>query len=226
MDFLKAIKERHSVREFFSTPIDEKIKEQLESIVQDINKQCDLSFQLVVNEPQCFSKSPLNYGKIKGCVNYIAIVGDQSDKDDFNCGYYGQRLVLSAQCLGLNSCWIALTYSKNNCKAIIPQGKKLKMVIALGYGKTQGVPHKSKPISKICKDYYSQNTPLWFKNGVDTAMLSPTAMNQQKFSFNYLGENKVKAQKGLGFYSKVDLGIVCHDFEVGANLPIEWEIKL
>ena len=41
-------------------------------------------------------------------------------------------------------------------------------------------------------------------------------MNQQKFTFTLDG-NKVTAKAGMGFYSKIDLGIAkCH-FELGAG---------
>ena len=51
---------------------------------------------------------------------------------------------------------------------------------------------------------------------MEAAMLVPTAMNQQKFHFT-LDKNIATAKAGLGFYTKLDLGIVkCH-FEIGAQ---------
>ena len=47
-------------------------------------------------------------------------------------------------------------------------------------------------------------------------------MNQQKFLFTQDG-NKVSAKAGIGFYTKVDLGIVRYHFEVGAGMKkFEW----
>lgn len=58
--------------------------------------------------------------------------------------------------------------------------------------------------------------PDWFRNGVNAAFLAPAAVNQQKFTFTLDG-NKVSTKAGIGFYTKVDLGIVkCH-FEIGAG---------
>ena len=56
----------------------------------------------------------------------------------------------------------------------------------------------------------------WFLRGIDAALLAPTAMNQQKFTFTCKG-NQVSAKAGLGFYSKTDLGIVKYHFELGAG---------
>jgi hypothetical protein len=41
-------------------------------------------------------------------------------------------------------------------------------------------------------------------------------VNQQKFTFSLEG-NRVIAKAGLGFYTKIDLGIAKYHFEVGAG---------
>ena len=41
-------------------------------------------------------------------------------------------------------------------------------------------------------------------------------MNQQKFHFDLLGD-KVRAKEGLGFYTKIDLGIAKYHFEIGSG---------
>ena len=96
-------------------------------------------------------------------------------------------------------------------------GEKLALVIAIGYGRLQGVPHKSKYPQDVCKDF--ANSPEWFKNGVKAALLAPTAINQQKFSFELKGD-EVIAKPGIGFYTKVDLGIAEYHFELGAGKKV------
>lgn len=93
-------------------------------------------------------------------------------------------------------------------------GEKLCCVIALGYGETQGVAHKSKPIEQLCR--VKGDMPDWFKRGMEAVVLAPTAMNQQKFLISLDG-NKVNAKALTAFYSKLDLGIVKYHFEVGAG---------
>ena len=59
---------------------------------------------------------------------------------------------------------------------------------------------------------------------VACALLAPTAINQQKFKFSLHDGNKVSVKAGLGFYSKVDLGIVKYHFEIGAGVKnFEWD---
>ena len=70
------------------------------------------------------------------------MIGKKSDDLDEKLGYYGERLVLEAQALGLNTCWVGLTYSKQAEHLTIGKDEKLVCVIALGYGATQGVTHR------------------------------------------------------------------------------------
>ena len=65
--------------------------------------------------------------------------------------------------------------------------------------------------------------PDWFRRGVEAALLAPTAVNQQNFTFSLEGENRVRAKAGWGYFTKVDLGIVKLHFEIGAGKEnFEW----
>ncbi len=214
MELINAMEQRHSVRRYTQKPIDENTLSQLQAEIDDCNKQGDLHIQLVTNEPCAFDGFMAHYGKFNGVKNYIVLVGKKSSDLDEKCGYYGERLVLKAQQLGLNTCWVALTYKKIKGAFCVNDGEKLTVVIAVGYGETQGVAHKSKSPEQISN--ISQNSPEWFKRGVKAAMLAPTAMNQQKFMLTNNGE-QVCAKAKTAFYSKVDLGIVKYHFELGAG---------
>lgn len=134
-------------------------------------------------------------------------------------GYYGEKIALEAQMLGLNTCWVAMTYKKVKTAFTIGKGEKLVCVLALGYGKSQGLAHKIKEPKEVAN---INNTPDWFKKGIDSALLAPTAMNQQKFRFT-LQDNKVSISTKAGFYTKVDMGIAKYHFEVGAGKDnFEW----
>lgn len=214
MDLLKAMEERHSVRSYSSKKIEGEVKDKLQSFIKECNKESGLNMQLVLNEPNAFDSFMAHYGKFSGVKNYIALIGKKSADLEEKCGYYGEKAVLFAQALGLNTCWVAMTYKKIKTAFKINDGEKLCLVIAIGYGDTQGVAHKSKPKNDVIKA--SGNVPEWFEKGVNCALLAPTAMNQQKFVFTLDG-NKVSAKAGLAFYSKVDLGIAKYHFELGAG---------
>lgn len=205
MQMLDLMKERHSVRQYSDKKIDGDVKTKLDTYVASINEESGLSMQIFYNEPNCFNSMLAHYGKFSNVKNYIAIVGKKEEQE--KAGYYGEKLVLKCQELGLNTCWVALTHGKVNVQTK-PQ-QKLLILIALGYGTNTGVAHKSKPIKKLCKeDAY----PEWFMKGMEAVSLAPTAMNQQKFLFE-IKNGQVYAKALRGFYSKIDLGIVKYHFE-------------
>lgn len=214
MDFMEAIRERHSVRSYSEKAIDGEVKAQLLSYIDQCNWESGLHAQLILNEPRAFDGFMAHYGKFSGVRNYIAMIGKKGAGLEEKCGYYGEKIVLKAQQLGLNTCWVAMTYSKVKTAFQIGPGEKLCLVIAVGYGETKGIAHKVKPAEAVMKS--EQPVPEWFQRGIEAALLAPTAMNQQKFLFTRRG-NTVTAAAGMGFYTKIDLGIAkCH-FEIAAG---------
>lgn len=216
MTVLEAIKERHSVRQYKDKKIPAEIVTRLREEIGACNRESGLHIQLVTEEPKAFNSMMAHYGRFSGVQNYIALAGPKTKELDELCGYYGERLVLLAQTLGLNTCWVAMTFSKGTAKKQIEiaSGEKLAIVIALGYGTEQGKAHKSKKIEEVSAA--SGKAPKWFLAGVEAAMLAPTAVNQQKFRLTLTGD-RVKAQSLGGFYSKIDLGIVKYHFEIGSG---------
>lgn len=216
MDIKQAIKERHSVRQYSSDRIAGDVRTNLENIIQECNKESGLHIQLVTDDPECFDTLLGHYGKFSGVNNYIALVGPKklSNLDEL-AGYYGERIVLEAQMLGLRTCWVAGTYGRSKCKADIDAGEKIVCVIAIGYGITDGVNHKSKDLSKLC-GVSEKDMPAWFKEGVEAALQAPTAVNQQKFFITLKGEEAV-IKAGFGPMTKLDLGIVRYNFEVASG---------
>lgn len=221
MDLMKVMRERHSVRSYEDRAIEGEVKKELLSFIWQCNKESGLHMQFVTDEPRAFDGFMAHYGKFSGVKNYIAMVGKKGGSLEETCGYYGEKVVLKAQELGLNTCWVALTYSKVKNAFQVENGEKLCCVIAVGYGATQGVSHKVKAIEELSET--QGDMPQWFRNGMEAAQLAPTAMNQQKFLITLNG-NRVSAEAGRGFYTKLDLGIVKYHFEVGAgDADWKWE---
>ncbi|HEX2981443.1 MAG TPA: nitroreductase family protein [Anaerolineaceae bacterium] len=214
MDILEAISARHSVRKYIDRQISADVQAQLRAEIAACNAQGDLNIQLATDEPEAFHGLMARYGKFVNVNNYLALVGKKSKTLDESLGYFGERIVLKATTLGLDSCWVALTYQKGKCACTIAPGETLRCVIALGYGRDHGVPHRSKPMEALCKA--DGSIPEWFRCGMQAALLAPTATNQQKFMFTLSG-SQVHAQATGGFYPQIDLGIVKYHFELGAG---------
>lgn len=213
MDILEIMKNRHSVRQYKEQPIEASKRELINEWIEEVNKESGLSMQVLYDEPKCFDSFMARYGKFVNVKNYIAIVGNKDEQE--KAGYFGEKIVLKCQELGLNTCWVAMTHGKS--KAEIKRGQKLLILISLGYGETQGVPHKSKSVEELGKADQSAD---WFDRGMEAVSLAPTAVNQQKFLFE-LKNGKVTARNLGGFYSKIDLGIVKYHFEAVTGHEVE-----
>ena len=213
-DSMELMRERHSVRQYLDKRIPAEIRAQLDAYAAELNAEGNLHMQLIYDEPECFNSRMAHYGRFENCSNYIAMIGSTAPDLEERCGWYGEKLVLKAQELGLNTCWTGV-FSRKNITAEVSEGERLVISIAIGYGREQGKPHKSKSAAQVSE--VSGERPDWFDKGVEMALLAPTAVNQQKFVIK-LGENESVdfIDKG-GILSQVDLGIVrCH-FEIGSG---------
>lgn len=219
MDIMEIMKARHSVRQYSGKKIEKEKRQALTALAKECSEESGLNIQIIFDEPKCFDSMMAHYGKFSGVENYIALVGKKSDNLEEKTGYYGEKLVLKAQELGLNTCWVAMTHGKSNAE--IKKGEKLACIIALGYGATQGAAHKNKPMEQLCN--CAASMPDWFSKGMEAVMLAPTATNQQKFYFS-LENEKVSAKAGKGFYTKMDLGIVKYHFEAATGRKVEQQL--
>lgn len=222
MSLHEALLSRHSVRKYRPEPIAGEILEKLRIAVEQVNAESGLHIQLVTNEPKAFS-GPMAYGKFSGVSTYLVVACPKSEESDLLVGYYGEKLVLYAQQLGLNSCWAGVSYRKIKGTYTLASEERIACYIALGYGLTPGVQHKGKSLEDISNA--DSSTPQWFNDGVKAALLAPTAVNQQKFYIEYKGGPDGKLPKvsirvnGLSLvgYTRMDLGIAKLHFEIGAG---------
>ena len=218
-EVMELMRERHSVRQYLEKSIPDDLREALDTYAAQLNKAGDLHIQVIYDEPDCFNSALAHYGRFENCSNYIVMAGKKAEDLDERCGYYGELMVLKAQELGLNTCWVALTHGKS--RAVLGDGESEVIIIALGYGKTQGNVRRSKTPAEVSD--ISNDSPEWYRKGIEGALLAPTAINQQKFRF-VRDDGKVSAKPGkIGSCLKIDLGIVkCH-FELAAGKDnFEW----
>ena len=228
MTIQEAIEARHSVRAYTGQPLATDVVEVLEEKIRELNEKGHLHMQLIRNETKAFQGKLAKYGKFRGVNDYIVMAGQKADDLDERIGYYGEQLVLLAQTLGLNTCWVGLSYSKVPGTYVLDAGEVIEAYISIGYGETQGVSHKIKRVEQVSNA--NDLTPSWFRQGVEAALLAPTAVNQQKFFFEYIPARdgkpvRVLAKRNFSLigFTQMDLGIAkCH-FEIGAGKEnFEW----
>lgn len=219
---VETIRERHSVREYDGKPLAQAEFDALGAVVEECARESGLDIRLVGDNPEVFNVIA-RFGLIRGCRTHVAFVVDDAKLGgttkaavDEVIGYWGQKIVLAAQDMGLNTCWCALC-SRKKSRAVVALGKKVRLVIAVGHGKTQGFPRKTKSIGAL-SSVECAKAPAWFAAAMEVAQLAPTAMNNQNFKITLLSDGKTvhieAPQSGLNV---IDEGIVRRNFEIAAN---------
>ena len=214
MTEIEAIQVRHSVRAYQNRKIEQEKVDQLKALIDMVNADGNLHLQFIEDAGNTFKRFLSKVMGLSSAPSVIACVGPDDDTLDERIGYYGEKIVLAAQCMGLNTCW-AGTFQKNGVPAEIRAGERLVIVIAIGYGEHQGKQRKSKTPEQISSVQEARTD--WFDFGVEMALRAPTAINQQSFEIRLNEDGSVDFTDKGGPFSKVDLGIVKYHFTVGAE---------
>ncbi|MBR5049618.1 MAG: nitroreductase [Erysipelotrichaceae bacterium] len=211
----QAIMERHSVRAYREDVIEQSLRDQLDEEALQCSRESGLTFRIVYDDERGFDSALAHYGRFRNVRNYIMIAFRGNGDADEKSGYYGERLVILAQKLGLNTCWAALTFNRKEVRKHLEKDEKLIIVISLGYGADQGHQHRNKDITKLAQ--IRDDDPQWYRDGIEAALQAPTAVNQQKFRISRQDDAVSIVPDGRGQLVKLDLGIVKYNFEAGAG---------
>ena len=216
-DMKQAMRQRHTVRKFTSKSLSAELISQLNDRVRANNERFGLAISLKVGDESVLPGA-LKLFFAKGVRNYFVLAGSDRPGLDEDLGYASADLMLFAQTLGLNTWWIGGTFSRKNVEQAVP-GKKVIGIVVVGFGATPGTARKSKTAAEVSS--YEGPEPQWFADGVQAALLAPTALNKQCFRIAGAG-NKVSITENGGAFSGADVGIVKYHFELGAGDAFEW----
>jgi hypothetical protein len=217
MEMMELMKSRHSVRRYLEKPIAEELRAAINIFIDETKLASGLNIRVCYDEPRAFQTLLAHYGSFRNAVNYIAFVGKK--EEETKVGYFGEAIVLKLQELGINTCWVAVSYSKRKTPLKINKDETILCVISFGYGETQGTMHRSKKVSDISEVIGEK--PSWFDAAVEAALLAPTAVNQQKYKI--VCENGIVTVRpnGIGYYVNIDLGIIKYHFEAATGQKAE-----
>lgn len=214
MNEMQAMMERHSVRTYQDKKLTAEDEGKLRAVIEQVNRESGLDFVLANDAGKTFTKLLNRALGLGSAPAVIACMGKDCDELDEKIGYWGEKIVLSAQMMGLNTCW-AGTFSREKIPVSVKEGNRLVIVIAVGYGANPGRVRKGKTAPQVSN--CTSASPAWFKAGVEAALLAPTAINQQKFDITLNDDGSVTFTDKGGVLSKIDLGIVKYHFEVGSK---------
>lgn len=215
MTELEALQQRHSVRAYQDKKIEADKVNQLNALIEECNKEGNLNLQLLEDAGGTFGRVMSKVMGLGSAPSVIACIGPDDSTLDERIGYYGQKIVLFAQSIGLNTCW-AGTFSEKKSPAKRSAGDRFPIVIAIGYGVNGGRVRKSKSLDQVVAGGI-EGKPEWFVKGAEAALLAPTAINQQRFEIVLKDGDAVEIVDRGGVLSKIDKGIVKYNFEVGSR---------
>ena len=203
-----AMHERHMVRKYLDKPIPADIVETLNDRIRKLNNDHGIEMKLITEDKSAFS-TVVRLILAKGVRNYIILAGKEADDLSEKLGYASADITW----------WVGGTFNRGIQSQVSPDDKVIG-VVAIGYGATQGIPHKSKKPEEVSS--YIGETPKWFKDGITAALLAPTALNRQPF--NIIGDgNRVAITCEGGIFAGANLGLVKYHFEIGAGKEnFEW----
>lgn len=225
MTIQEAIEQRVSRRSYQPVSLRAQEAAPLQAAIANINAQQRLHIQLVLDGAAPFAGLKRSYGLLTGVSSYFALVASPLDIHyREKLGFFGEELVLLATQMGLGTCWVGGSYSKNEALCELREGEKLDCVICVGYAgeKTglrerviRGVTHrKSKTVAQMSET--EGPVPQWFVRGMQSVQRAPSARNGQPVVFRCINGAVTAAVPGGG--SPVDLGIAKLHFQLGAGL--------
>ena len=214
MDLAQAMHARHAVRRYLSRPLAPEAAAALEDAAARLGAEHGVSLRLVLNAPEVFSGPLARAAGFRGVNDVLVLSGKKGLDAQEAAGYCGEYLVLLAQTLGLNTCWVGGSYRKTPAVAPAAKGERVFAVIAVGYGAELGTPHRSRRPEEVGKAF--GEWPDWFRRGVEAALLAPTAFNRQRFRFILSGDRVLSGTVRVPF-GHLDLGIAKLHFELGSG---------
>lgn len=242
MKMIELLEKRRSVRSFLKKELPTEIINKLRSEVTYINShEAGLNFQLAIGDGTPFEGFRRSYGMFRNVSNYLmAIIDPTFEYAEERAGYMAEKFVIELVKLGLGSCFVGATFSRNDITAQPEVYEKIPFVVAFGYedadntslmGKlTSAMAHrKEKSIDSFLRNP-DESRKLASKAGIDldlalkAVQCAPSALNRQPVRLSVKECNgKVNLYAEVEDYKKnaVDLGIAkCN---IALAIPGEWQ---
>ncbi|MFC1959021.1 nitroreductase family protein [Chloroflexota bacterium] len=195
----RVIEKRRSRRRFEKKPLKANHLDHLKSICNDFRPFDNARALLVTESPDKVFKGAIGpYGKIRGASAFIAFIGNiKSPWVQEQVGYTGEGIVLEAEALNLNTCWVGGFFRPKVVKSLISIGED-EIVIAVtpvGYATKRlsfeeklmtgfGLTHRRKALSDLVIGLKDSEWPQWIRKALEAARIAPSAVNRQPWRFH------------------------------------------
>ena len=195
----RAVDGRRSRRRFDEKPLKKEHLERLQAVCADFRPFESARAVLVTESPKRVFKGAIGpYGKIRGAPAFIAFVGDtRSPIVQEQIGYMGEGIVLEAEALHVNTCWVSGTFRPDATAALlgIDENEAVLAVTPVGYATPRlsfeeklltgfGRTHRRKPLSDLVIGLEQPEWPRWIRAALESARLAPSSVNRQPWRFH------------------------------------------
>lgn len=214
---------RKSQRSFTEEELKEELIQKIQDEIIEVNAESALEIEFVEDGSRAFSHFGKSYGLFKNVRSLLLLKGNPGQAHfREKIGYYGEKLLLFAESLGLGTCWVGGTFDRESFS--YPEEEHVQAVILLGYAAESGwkgrilhslLPSKKKPWEARIEG--DAPYPKWVRQGMEAAALAPSALNKQKPVFHYHSGILTATVENRDEMDMVDLGIAkCH-FDAGVG---------
>ena len=228
MDLLQAIDVRRSRRKYLPTPLPEAAVAALLDLIAQLDVKENTRMELVTGNGAAFEGLRRSYGMFTGVRNYVGLIADRRDPLSFErLGYNGEIVNLTAVTLGLGTCVVGGSFSRDACPFALSEDETVACVIVIGEtddkpsvkeSLVRGAMHRRSKTMEQMTDA-AQPWPDWFRNGLAAVQKAPSAVNRQPVTFSLIGGGVATASVPASDdpLMPVDLGIAKLHFALGAG---------
>lgn len=224
MNYKKLILDGKSVRDFKEKAIEAECFNEIESYIKKSKKLLpEVNIELKIFDSRETYEKLKNVAGYNGHMikapSYAVILSDVKQGYIENSGYIGERLILKARDLEIDSCWV--TFNDSDIikeKLDISSNKEVTAIIALGHGIDKNIKNKSGSerlgVEKIVyMDKWGINTSIdeleerGLLDAFSYARMAPSTLNRQPWRFIIDGGKIILAVKKDDFTSNYERGI-------------------
>lgn len=237
---LELLQRRHSVRSFIDSPLPDKAAKALKAEISFIcSHEAGLHFQLIENDPAPFAGFKRSYGFFRNVRHYIsAAIDTDFEHAEERAGFYAEEIVMKCVEMGLGTCFVGATFSRDSAQVQMRASWKLPFIVAIG----EPLESRTSPIARLTTAIIHRKTPsvaiLYdsskgltieqaiarypeLPDALRALAAAPSAMNRRPVTISADDEHIYATVKKMEGFTPVDLGIA--KFNIAAAIGGEWE---
>lgn len=243
---LEEIQARHSTRNFRPVPLSKTLVDRLKAELTMINShEAGLKFSLFVNNSEPIKNFNKSYGFFRNASNFIVAVVDNSFPDATErAGFFAEEIVLKATGMGLATCFVGGTYSKDNVPVVLRAGEEILFLILVGQ---EDIIDKPPILARVAMKIAHRNDKKWqqfyverngltleealkkfsfLEKGLKALACAPSSLNKQPFKV-WVGEKDDCKVLRIGIPAinekqLIDLGIAKCNFSIACGGYFDW----